>query len=240
MRQVVVPGARLHVDRAGAGEPLLWVTGFAISAEAFERVLPLFTPHFDCISYDNRAAGRAGSAAPATVGRPAAADGGAGAVLARVRRAAPGGGPRLSASPGSRPGRCPRALLHLWASTWHDTVAQLSAIQAPTVVLHGTLDRLLPVGNAELLAERIPNAELSLVEGAGHVPLMEQPEAVRDRIVDWMFRMGPVEPGWPLRGLTAAVEPYRRAFGLQTGAMRTGVSWKTAGARLAVGRRSGR
>ncbi|MDP9435206.1 MAG: alpha/beta hydrolase, partial [Actinomycetota bacterium] len=55
---VVVPGARLHVERTGRGEPLLFVTGFAIGSEVFAPVLPLFAPHFDCVTYDNRAAGR--------------------------------------------------------------------------------------------------------------------------------------------------------------------------------------
>ena len=58
VRTVPVPGARLHVERTGTGEPLLWVTGFAIGAEVFSPVLPLFAPHFDCITYDNRGAGR--------------------------------------------------------------------------------------------------------------------------------------------------------------------------------------
>lgn len=53
---------RLHYERAGRGEPLLLVTGFAISAAVFEPVLEHYTPHLDCISYDNRGAGR--SSAP--------------------------------------------------------------------------------------------------------------------------------------------------------------------------------
>ena len=56
---VTVPGARLHVERTGGGgAPLLWVTGFAIGSEVFAPVLPLFSPQFDCVTYDNRASGR--------------------------------------------------------------------------------------------------------------------------------------------------------------------------------------
>jgi pimeloyl-ACP methyl ester carboxylesterase len=50
-----------------------------------------------------------------------------------------------------------------------DTFDRLEDIAHPTLVLHGTADRLVPVRNAELLAERIPGARLALLEGAGHV-----------------------------------------------------------------------
>jgi pimeloyl-ACP methyl ester carboxylesterase len=53
---------RLHVEREGAGEPLLWITGFAISSEIFAPVIADHAERFDCIRYDNRGAGR--SAAP--------------------------------------------------------------------------------------------------------------------------------------------------------------------------------
>ena len=49
---------RLHVDREGAGEPLLLITGFAISSEIFAPVLQDYAAGFDCIRYDNRGAGR--------------------------------------------------------------------------------------------------------------------------------------------------------------------------------------
>ena len=48
----------LHVEREGTGEPLLWITGFAISAEIFTPVVPLYAGQYDCIRYDNRGSGR--------------------------------------------------------------------------------------------------------------------------------------------------------------------------------------
>jgi pimeloyl-ACP methyl ester carboxylesterase len=53
-----VNGARLYFERHGGGEPLLLVTGFAISAAVFEPVLERYAERFDCIVYDNRGAGR--------------------------------------------------------------------------------------------------------------------------------------------------------------------------------------
>lgn len=57
-----VNGVRLFYERQGAGEPMLFVTGFAIPAAVFDPILPAYAEHFDCITYDNRGAGR--SSAP--------------------------------------------------------------------------------------------------------------------------------------------------------------------------------
>lgn len=57
---------RLWYERRGSGEPLLLITGFAISAAVFEPVLPLYQQQFDCVSYDNRGQGRSGASAWST------------------------------------------------------------------------------------------------------------------------------------------------------------------------------
>ena len=49
---------RLHVQREGTGDPLLWITGFAISSEIFDPVIGHYARSFDCVRYDNRGAGR--------------------------------------------------------------------------------------------------------------------------------------------------------------------------------------
>jgi pimeloyl-ACP methyl ester carboxylesterase len=51
---------RLYYERRGAGEPLLFITGFTISSAVFDPIIDLYTPHFDCITYDNRGSGRSG------------------------------------------------------------------------------------------------------------------------------------------------------------------------------------
>ncbi len=57
---------------------------------------------------------------------------------------------------------------HLRASNRHDAWDALPLIQAPTLVLHGTDDDMVPTANAPLLAERIPDATLHLYEGGRH------------------------------------------------------------------------
>jgi pimeloyl-ACP methyl ester carboxylesterase len=44
----------------------------------------------------------------------------------------------------------------------------VSAISAPTLVIHGTADPMFPVGHGEALADEIPGARLIRLEGAGH------------------------------------------------------------------------
>lgn len=58
----------------------------------------------------------------------------------------------------------------------HDTSARLQQIAAPTLVVHGTEDEMLPVANARAIAARIPDARLEILEGVGHMFFWEQPQ----------------------------------------------------------------
>jgi 3-oxoadipate enol-lactonase len=50
----------------------------------------------------------------------------------------------------------------------------LARIEAPTLVVTGTHDNVIDCRNSELLAERIPNARLERLEGAGHLFFWER------------------------------------------------------------------
>ncbi|MBU2664084.1 alpha/beta hydrolase [Actinoplanes bogorensis] len=60
------------------------------------------------------------------------------------------------------------ARAHLRASNRHDAWAVIPSIQAPTLVLHGSDDHMVPTANAKLLARRIPGAALHLHDGGRH------------------------------------------------------------------------
>ena len=62
------------------------------------------------------------------------------------------------------------------AAALHNCHRPLKRVEAPTLVVHGREDRMVPVGNAEILAERIPSAELRILEDAGHLYSTEQPD----------------------------------------------------------------
>lgn len=52
----------------------------------------------------------------------------------------------------------------------HDgTLSRLSGITSPTLVIHGTADKLVQPGNAPLIADAVPDAKLEWLEDAGHV-----------------------------------------------------------------------
>jgi pimeloyl-ACP methyl ester carboxylesterase len=67
----------------------------------------------------------------------------------------------------------------------HDVSRDVHRIASPTLVLTGDADRLLPMGNSVLLAERIPGARLEVLPGAGHDFPTERPDEVSRRIADF-------------------------------------------------------
>jgi len=71
------------------------------------------------------------------------------------------------------------ALAQSWAIVRHHTMTRLSQIRAPTLVLTGDEDRVVPARNSEVLAHSIPGAKLLILRGAGHVfPLEREQETV--------------------------------------------------------------
>ncbi len=62
------------------------------------------------------------------------------------------------------------------AITEHDTSARLPEIALPTLVIHGTLDQMLPVQNGRMIAGLIPDSHPEIFEGVGHLFFWEQPE----------------------------------------------------------------
>jgi pimeloyl-ACP methyl ester carboxylesterase len=61
--------------------------------------------------------------------------------------------------------------------------ARLPAIAAPTTIVNGSVDRIVPLSSAAALAETIPAAELIVVPGAGHLLLQRQAARVAEIIL---------------------------------------------------------
>jgi 3-oxoadipate enol-lactonase len=57
-----------------------------------------------------------------------------------------------------------------------DRSETVRGIRQPTLVIHGTHDKLIPLSNGRSLAERIPGAELAILENCGHMPMWERPD----------------------------------------------------------------
>jgi pimeloyl-ACP methyl ester carboxylesterase len=59
----------------------------------------------------------------------------------------------------------------------HDALERLGAVRAPTLVIGGAEDRLMPPAHSEALAKAIPGAQLCLIPRAGHLTYLEAPGA---------------------------------------------------------------
>ncbi len=71
----------------------------------------------------------------------------------------------------------------VWASLLPSLLALdvsevLDVLDVPTLVMFGTHDRLTPPGAAERMAKAIKGAELSVVQDAGHMSMLERPQVV--------------------------------------------------------------
>lgn len=75
-----------------------------------------------------------------------------------------------------------------------DSTATLATITVPTLVIHGAQDQLIPPAEAERTAAAIPNAQLALIAGAGHLPNLEQPDAFNTIVREFLARIkGPTD-----------------------------------------------
>ena len=72
--------------------------------------------------------------------------------------------------------------LQVQAIFGHDTSGRLGEISAPTLIVHGTADAVLPYPNGKLIASLMPSARLETLEGVGHMFWWEQPEVSADLI----------------------------------------------------------
>jgi pimeloyl-ACP methyl ester carboxylesterase len=62
-------------------------------------------------------------------------------------------------------------------SNHRDYLPVLSSIDIPTLIIVGSEDQFTPVSDAELIHTHTRNAKLIIIEGAGHMPNIEDPEA---------------------------------------------------------------
>ena len=71
-----------------------------------------------------------------------------------------------------------------------DSRAMLGMLEVPVVAIHGDRDGLIPVDRGREVKELLPAAELLTVPGAGHLPMLENPEAVASGLRLFLKRPG--------------------------------------------------
>jgi len=67
-----------------------------------------------------------------------------------------------------------------------DQQATLRRCEVPTRIICGEADPLTPVRRHEFMAGLIPDATLSVIEGCGHIPMLEKPEQTTQILRDWL------------------------------------------------------
>jgi pimeloyl-ACP methyl ester carboxylesterase len=69
-----------------------------------------------------------------------------------------------------------------------DLERQLAGLATPTLVLFGTVDRVIPPDMGHIYKELIPNCHLVFVYDAGHIISTDRPEAFTEVVVDFLER----------------------------------------------------
>lgn len=69
-----------------------------------------------------------------------------------------------------------------------DVSQDLARVAQPALVIHGDLDKIVPLAVGKALAAALPGSELQVLEGCGHVPTLTQPERVADAIRNFLKR----------------------------------------------------
>ena len=67
-----------------------------------------------------------------------------------------------------------------------ESYPRLERINVPTLVIHGMTDQLVPPGNGELIASKIPGAKLVMLPQASHIFTTDQPEISKRTIMDFL------------------------------------------------------
>jgi pimeloyl-ACP methyl ester carboxylesterase len=67
-----------------------------------------------------------------------------------------------------------------------DVRDRLGELRQPTLIVCGAEDQMTPVRHAQFLASGIPQAALKLIPNAGHMVMLEQPQAVATAIGEFV------------------------------------------------------
>jgi 3-oxoadipate enol-lactonase len=69
---------------------------------------------------------------------------------------------------------------------WLARVSPVEEIAAPTLVVHGDADRIVPYENGVELARRLPNVLFETFDGAGHLLFLEEPARFNRLVADFL------------------------------------------------------
>jgi pimeloyl-ACP methyl ester carboxylesterase len=88
---------------------------------------------------------------------------------------------------------------HVWQQTFsglleYDDLSELGRIDAPTLLLWGDADAIVPRGMQDHLAKSIPDSVLLVYHGVGHTPRWENPRRFSSDLATFARRVAPAHP----------------------------------------------
>jgi pimeloyl-ACP methyl ester carboxylesterase len=75
-----------------------------------------------------------------------------------------------------------------------DITDWLPLIQAPTLVITGDRDPIVPSTQSALIASKVAQGELVIIAGAGHLVMIERPEQYTQAVNEWLKRFVEIVP----------------------------------------------
>lgn len=89
------------------------------------------------------------------------------------------------------------AVLHadFSACNQFDLTHRLSEIHTPALILCGTEDKMMPPKFSQSLHAALPNSQLHIIENAGHMPQLEQPDIVITHLRAFLGETPPLPTG---------------------------------------------
>ena len=82
----------------------------------------------------------------------------------------------------------------------YDFRERLPEVGAPTLIIWGANDAIIPVRDAEEFERLISDSRKIVMRDTGHVPMAERPETFNDVLLDFVAETGPAEEREPVAG----------------------------------------
>jgi fermentation-respiration switch protein FrsA (DUF1100 family) len=76
----------------------------------------------------------------------------------------------------------------LWAGSLWSSLDWLSSVRAPTLLIHGAEDRLVPAANSVQLARLLPESRLHLLPDEGHFIVFDPDSSTLSRLQDFFTK----------------------------------------------------
>jgi len=79
----------------------------------------------------------------------------------------------------------------MFACDQFDIMGEIEKVKCPALIACGREDRLTPLKYSEFLNSRIPGSRLEIIEGAAHMPMLENPGALSSVLREFLKTLSP-------------------------------------------------